>query len=196
MKCRACIFGLVSVLFLLLTTGCQSLFLSKDSATVSAWTNWNQVTIAFNNINPNHTTVKDLNKMGFNPLTTPNIKIMPYVDIIPVFMPNPNIHYQDLPIGVKLYVEAKENTTAYLVELENVKDKRHGNLFLDIFGFKRLTHQSGWRFKGLILIKDQTVVYTLASGEPDISREDSNIKPLGPFQELDAFGGSIVGMCH
>src|ERR1700722_16729288 len=105
MKCRACIFGLVSVLFLLLTTGCQSLFLSKDSATVSAWTNWNQVTIAFNKINPNHTTVKELNNMGFNPLTTPNIKIMPYVDIIPVFMPNPNIHYRDLPIGVKLYVE-------------------------------------------------------------------------------------------
>jgi len=69
--------------------------------------------------------------------------------------------------------------------LEDVREKRHGNLLLDVFGFKRLTHQSGWRFKGLILIKDNVVVYTLASGEPDISHEDANIKPLGPFQDLD-----------
>jgi hypothetical protein len=76
-----------------------------------------------------------------------------------------------------------------------VKDKRHGNLLLDIFGFKRLTHQSGWRFKGLILIKNSVVVYTLSSGEPDISHEDSNIRPLGPFQEMDGCAGSILSLC-
>jgi hypothetical protein len=181
---------------MLLTTGCQSLFLSKQSATISRWTNWDQVNLAFGQIIPDHSTTKDLQALGFDPGVTPNIKIMPYVDIVPVFMPNPNIRLRDLPVGVQVYVQAKQGTLAYLVELENVKEKRHGNLFLDVFGFKRLTHQSGWRFKGLILIKDNTVVYTLSSGEPDISREDSNVKPLGPFQELDGAAGGLISAWH
>ena len=181
---------------MLLTTGCQSMFVSRQSSTLTQWTNWDQINLAFNEITPNQTTTKDLRKMGFDPNVTPNIKIMPYVDILPIFMPNPNIHKEDLPVGVRVYVEAKKGNQAYLVELENVKEKRHGNLLLDIFSFKRLTHQSGWRFKGLILIKDETVVYTLCSGEPDISREDSNIRPLGPFQELDGCAGSILSLCH
>lgn len=181
---------------MLLTTGCQSLFVSHQSTTLTQWTNWDQVNIAFNKIAPNRTTVTDLRTMGFDPNVTPNIKIMPYVDVMPIFMPNPNIHMDDLPVGVRVYVQAKKGNQAYLVELENVKEKRHGNLFLDVFSFKRLTHQSGWRFKGLILIKDDTVVYTLSSGEPDISREDSNIRPLGPFQEMDGCAGSIIGLCR
>jgi hypothetical protein len=180
---------------MLLTTGCQSMFISRQSTTVTRWTNWDQINLAFNNITPNHTTIKELRKMGFDPDVTPNIKLMPYIDIVPLFMPNPNIHKEDLPIGVRVYVEAKKGNQAYLVELENVKDKRHGNLLLDVFSFKRLTHQSGWRFKGLILIKDDTVVYTLSSGEPDISREDTSIRPLGPFQEMDGCAGSILSLC-
>lgn len=181
---------------MLLTTGCQSLFLSHQTASQSPWTNWDQVNIAFKNIIPDHTTTGDLKAMGFDPNVTPNIKIMPYVDIVPIFMPNPNIKMDDLPVGVRVFVEAKQNSCAYLVELQDVKEKRHGNLFLDVFGFKRLNHHSGWQFKGLILIKDDRVVYTLASGEPNISTEDDSIKPLGPFQELDSCAGSIIGMCR
>ena len=175
----------LGAMMLLLTTGCQSLFSSRHSETVSLWTNWDEVNIAFNGIIPNRTTAKQLRQIGFDPSVTPNIKIMPYVDVVPIFMPNPNIRVCDLPAGVQVFVQAKRNNLAYLVELEDVHEKRHGNLLLDVFGFKRLTHQSGWRFKGLILIKDSVVVYTLSSGEPDISREEASIKPLGPFQNLD-----------
>lgn len=178
------------------TTGCKSLFLSSEQATQSPWTNWDQVSLEFNKIVPQHTTVKQLRKLGFDPNVCPNIKIMPYVDIMPIFMPNPNIHLDDLPVGVRVYVEAKQNSEAYLVELENIHNKRHGNLVLDVFGFKRENHQSGWRFKGLILIKDNVVVYTLSSGEPEISTDDDKIRPLGPFQELDGCAGSIISMCH
>jgi hypothetical protein len=187
---------LLALGLMFLTTGCQSLFSSKQSATMSPWTNWDQINLAFNKIAPNRTTVKDLQTLGFDPTATPNIKIMPYVDIVPIFIPNSNIHLEDLPVGVRVYIEAKQGNQAYLVELENVKEKRHGNLLLDVFGFKRQTHHSGWRFKGIILIKDDTVVYTLASGEPDISLEDNNVRPLGPFQELDGCAGSLISACH
>jgi len=181
---------------MILTTGCQSLFVNNQSATQSRWTNWDDVTMAFNQIVPDKTTVKDLRKMGFDPNITPNIKIMPYVDVVPLFIPNSSIRMEDLPVGVRVYVQAKQRDSAYLVELENVREKRHGNLILDIFGFKRQTHQSGWRFKGLILIQNERVVYTLSSGEPNISTEDSKIRPLGPFQELDGCAGSIIGLCR
>jgi hypothetical protein len=195
------VIGRIAILLLFLslltlTTGCQSLFMSNRHATESRWTNWDQVTVAFNSIVPNHTTVSDLKFMGFDPSVTPNISIMPYIDIVPLFMPNPNIHMADLPIGVRVYVQSKTNNCAYRVELQDVMDKRHGSLLLDVFGFKRLTHQSGWRFKGLILIRDSVVVYTLSSGEPDISSDDNTVKPLGPFQNLDDCAGRIISMAH
>ena len=186
-KQRVIILVLTSTLWLLTTgckTGCQGLFSSHQSVTTSLWTNWDQINLAFEQIQLNQTTLKQLHQMGFDPKATPNIKIMPYVDIVPIFMPNPNIHMNDLPIGVRVYVEAKKNSLAYYVEMEDVHEKRHGNILLDIFGFKRRTHQSGWRFKGIILLKDNVVVYTLSSGEPDISREDTSTKPLGPFQDM------------
>jgi hypothetical protein len=195
------VIGRIAILLLLLslltlTTGCQSLFLSNRNATESPWTNWDQVTIAFRQIVPNQTTVNDLKHMGFDPTVTPNISIMPYVDIVPIFMCNPNIHMSDLPVGVQVYVESKTNNCAYRVVLEDVRAKRHGNLLLDVFGFKRLTHNSGWRFKGLILIRNNVVVYTLSSGEPNISSEDSTVKPLGPFQDMQDSAGHIIGMVH
>ena len=168
-----------------LTAGCKNLFSHNESITVSHWKSYNEVNAAFGKIAPYHTTVEDLRTLGFHPKASPNVKILTYVDIVQTFLPNAAIHKEDLPDAVRACIEAKENSRAYLVELHDTRDKRHGNLFLDIFGFKRLTHVSGWEFKGLILIKDDLVVYKLSSGEPQVSRDENKVKPLGPLQELD-----------
>ncbi|HTL74328.1 MAG TPA: hypothetical protein VL863_13580 [bacterium] len=168
-----------------LTAGCKSLFSHSQSTTVSHWKDYKDVEIAFGKIVPYHTTVEDLQMLNFDPKLSPNIKILTYVDIIQTFMPTPAIRQQDLPAGVRDCIKAQEKSRALLIELHDTKDQRHGNLFLDIFGFKRYTHTSGWEFKGLILIKDDLVVYKLSSGEPRVSRDDNKVKPLGPLQELD-----------
>lgn len=173
-----------------LTVGCKSLFIRNDSSTVSRWKSYYDVEVAFGKIVPYRTTVEDLRTLGFHPKISPNVKILTYVDIVQTFMPNPGIRLQDLPDAVRACIEAKENSRAYEVELRDIHGRRHGNLFLDVFGFARRTHESGWEFKGLILIKDNLVVYKLSSGEPQISREDSKIRPLGPLQELD---NSVMG---
>lgn len=178
---------------MLLTVGCRNLFSSSQSTTVSRWKNYDDVEAAFQKITPYQTTVDNLRTLGFDPKASPNVKIQTYVDIVQTFMSNPAIHKPDLPDAVRECIEAKENSRAYLVELQNIQNKRHGNLLLDIFGFKRLNHQSGWQFKGLILIHADLVVYKLASGEPQVSREDSKIKPLGPLQELDNTVTKAVG---
>lgn len=168
-----------------LTAGCKCLFSHGQSTTVSHWKDYKDVEIAFGKIVPYHTTVEDLQMLNFDPKLSPNIKILTYVDILQTFMPTPAIRQQDLPAGVRDCIKAQENSRALLIELHDTKDQRHGNLFLDIFGFKRYTHTSGWEFKGLILIKDDLVVYKLSSGEPRVSRDDNKVKPLGPLQELD-----------
>jgi hypothetical protein len=182
--------GLVAVASL--TVGCHHLLPSGQNLTLSIWTNYDDVELAFQNITPYQTTVKDLWRLGFDPKASPNVKILTYVDIVQMFLPNAGISKADLPAAVTECIEAKEKSHAYLVDLQNSRYKRHGNVLLDIFGFKRQTHQSGWQFKGLILIKSDLVVYKLASGEPRISREEDKVKPLGPVQELDGGFSSAV----
>jgi hypothetical protein len=174
---------------LLPTVGCRNLFPSSQSIVISRWNNYAGVESAFQKITPHQSTVKDLQALGFDPKASPNIKILTYVDIIQTFMPNPGIQKEDLPVAVRECIEAKEKSSAYLVELQDIRGKRHGNLLLDIFGFKRMTHESGWKFKGLILINTDLVVYKLSSSEPQIAREEDLVRPLGPLQELD--GGML-----
>lgn len=123
-----------------LTTGCKSLFVHGESTAVSRWKDYDDVEAAFKTIVPYHTTVDDLQILGFHPKVSPNVKILTYVDIIQTFMPNPGIHLKDLAPAVRDCIAAQENSRAFLVELHDIKDQRHGNLFLDIFGFNRRTH--------------------------------------------------------
>ena len=88
-------------------------------------------------------------------------------------------------------INAKERSRAFELILRNDNKKRYGNLFLDILGFKRLTHETGWEFDGLILLDDDTVVYKLSSGQPLISREDRDVRPLGPLQEIEGSFASV-----
>jgi hypothetical protein len=193
MKQRAYMVVLLSGL-LLLTAGCKSLFSSSQSTTLTRWGSYGAVQGDFDKIVPRQTTVENLMALGFHPDVSPNVKILTYVDVITTFMPNPGIQVRDLPEGVQECIKAREHGMAYLVELHDIHDKRHGNLFLDVFGFKRKTHESGWRFRGLILIKEDLVVYKLSSGEPQVSQEDDKIKPLGPLQELDGSVTGVVGL--
>jgi len=171
---------------LFLTGGCSSLLPHGENTTVSRWKTYQDVDTAFGKIAPYYTTVEDLQRLNFDPKLSPNVKILTYVDIIQTFMPVQAIQLQDLPEGVRECIKAKEHSRAYLVELRELRDKRHGNLFLDIFGFKRQTHVSGWEFKGVILLQEDLVVYKLSSGEPRVSRDENKVKPLGPLQEIDS----------
>jgi len=179
---------------ILLMTGCASLFSSTRSNTETKWKNYSEIEGAFGAIQPGLTTHGDLKTLGFDPDASPNVKILTYVDVMVLFMPNPSITAAQLHPAVRECIDAKEHGHAYAVELSDIRTKRHGNLFLDIFGFKRSTHESGWRFKGLILLKDDLVIYKLSSGEPAVSQEELRKKPLGPLQELDSIFGGAVGV--
>ncbi|PYJ08429.1 MAG: hypothetical protein DME25_01540 [Verrucomicrobia bacterium] len=175
----------------LLTGGCASLFPTDRATTESRWKAYPDVEAAFDQIKTNETTAAELKLLGFDPAASPNLKILTYVDIIQRFMPNQGIRMEDLHPAVRACIEAKEQSRAFELVLKEMKSKRHGNLFLDVLGFKRLTHDTGWEFNGLILLKNDVVVYKLTSGEPAVSREAKRVRPLGPLQELEGSFASV-----
>jgi len=178
----------------LLNTGCQSMFPVEQARTLNLWTNYDETQITFGKIIPNQTTVEDLKALGLDPHTSPNIKVLTYLDVIARFIPNQSITKDDLPPDIKKCIESRDCCQAYELNLDVSKSKRYGNLFLDVFNFKKTTRITGWNFKGLIVIQDGLVTYKLVSGEPSVNRLDKKVRPLGPFQELDGLAAKLPGM--
>ena len=128
-----------------------------------------------------------MQEIGFNPQVTSNIKILNYLDIMDRFMPNQSITKKDLADGLQDCLDDEEQCTAYEISIRKFDSQRHGNLFLDLFNFRRKTTVSGWQFNALIVMKDGLVVYKLSSGAPMTDELRDSKNPLGPLQSPDRF---------
>jgi uncharacterized protein YceK len=176
----------------LFASGCSTILPRTETLTKSRWNSYAEAQAAFERVVPNETGTNALAILGFDPHLDPNVHVLTYLDIIQRFMPNQSITKEDLDKSVRACIEARERSLALEVQLNEIRTKRLGNAILDILGFKRKTHETGWQFKGLLLINDGLVVYKLSSGEPEIDRYDTKVKPLGPFQELDSTVAGVV----
>ena len=186
MKNSSLILWLAS-LVVMMSTGCKAFLPREDDRPKNAWTNFYDAQRAFDQIAPHQTSLQDLHQMGFDHGKTPNLKILTYLEIIERFIPNNSISLEDLDPDVRNCIESKDCCQAYELDLNILHKQRFGNVFLDIFGFKKSTQITGWNFKALVLIKDELVIYKLRSGQPNIDRVQKKVQPLGPFQELDDF---------
>jgi hypothetical protein len=176
------------------TTGCKSMFVSENHRSVTKWETFDHAEAAFEKVVPHKTRVTDLKDLGFDPHTTPNIKILNYLDIIERFIPNSSITKEDLHPDVRTCIELKDGCMGYEIDLDIQRKKRFGNLALDMTGFTKKTHVYGWNYKALLLIKDGVVVYKLRSGQPNVDKIERKIKPLGPVQEIDNLLSKIPGL--
>lgn len=77
---------------------------------------------------------------------------------------------------------AKTACKGYEVEQRSTTRHRYGNFWADFLNFHRKMDIVGWRFKGVILIRDDVVVYKLTGGQPAIHEFESSNNPLGPLQ--------------
>ena len=169
----------------LLTSGCAFLLPTSRTTTESKWRSFDEAKVAFDRIVPGVTSINELGALGFDPAANPNVRILTYLDVIQRFLPNQSITKDDLDPSVRAFIEHREEGQAWEVEVNNTKAKRYGNACLDVTGFVKKTHETGWQFKGLLLIREGRVVYKLASGQPNVDRYDKKVRPLGPLQELD-----------
>lgn len=179
-------------LFLLLLPlwGCQALLPSTKVTVISQWQDFDKAKDTYERIVSGKTTIADLRHLGFNPFTDSNVRIITATDVANIFMSNPSIRIDDLDPGVQLCIRNKVRCSGYQIAPSIIEAHRVGNFWLDLFTFRRHTVNTGWEFRGLIIIVDNTVTYKdPPGGRPIIRTEQIDVKPLGPFQE---FGTMLV----
>ena len=165
---------------LLLCSGCASLLPSTKDVTRTPWNSYEDVRTAYGKVEPNTTTVKQLRTLGFNIYSSPNVKILNYVDIA---VATQSIKFEDLSGGLAKCLKAGNNCRGYEFEPKVRYDKRYGNFWLDFFNFRRKTRGTGWQFKADFFVIDDIVVEKIWSGTPFIHIENDQKNPLGPLQE-------------
>lgn len=188
-RAMAKVIALVAGVWLL--AGCGSLLPKSKEATSSPWQTYQAVQETFDRIIPGQTTLTDLRRMHLDPGSNPNIAILHYADVMRRFMLNQSFSIADLDQGVRECVTAKIACKGFEINQSAVHRERTGNVVFDLLGFHRETHTAGWRFSGLILLKDDVVVYKLTGGQPVIRQTEENQNPLGPVQ---AIGSRITGV--
>ncbi|MBS4095777.1 MAG: hypothetical protein KGZ83_02945 [Sulfuricella sp.] len=167
-----------------LTTGCGDLLPRGETVAESPWQSFEDAQQTFNQIVPRVTTVADLKRLKLDPLSNPNITLLNYSDVLRRFIPSPAIDPNDLEAGVRECLQAKSACSGYEVDQRSLKRKRFGNFWVDFLNFQRKTDIVGWRFNGVILIKDGVVIYKLTGGQPHIHEHEDSRNPLGPFQGI------------
>lgn len=175
---------LAIVLALSLTSGCSALLPRSQESTSSPWQTYQDAQQAFDQLVPGETTSVQLKDMALDPSTNPNITILNYTDVLRRFLLSQSISLNDLDEGVRLCVSAKTSCRGFEINQKVLSKQRNGYFLLDLLGFKRDTHTKGWAFSGLILLKDDVVIYKLTGGQPSIVGNESTQNPLGPLQMI------------
>jgi hypothetical protein len=173
----------------LVAPGCSALLPSSKQTTASPWKSYEEAELTFDKIIPGVTTEADLRELKLQPGTNPNIAILNYSDVLMRFVPHASISISDLDTGVRLCITAKTGCKGFEISQSSLAKARNGNFFADVLGFSKSTHITGWKFTGLLLIKDGVVIYKLTGGQPSIAHQEEDNNPLGPVQSL---GGSIL----
>jgi hypothetical protein len=147
---------------------------------------------AYGQVKPFVTTARELKTRGFDPYTTPNIRVLNYLDLVPRFLPQQSMKMEDLDPAVQACLTAREHCTGWLAEPSTSSKDRTGNVALDVLGFERETTSTGWKASMLLLIQNGVVVYKLWSGTPTILEVKTESKPLGPLQDLSGPAAAAV----
>ena len=154
------------------------------TASHSGWQKYADAEATFDRIVPGQTTAAELKALNLDPSTNPSVARLQTWQVRDRFIPNKLVTVDDLDTGVRTCVEAGPACTAYEVNYVSTQSKRIGNAALDLIKVHRETQTAGWRFNGLILMKDGVVVYTLTAGQPRIQQVQETSDPLGPLQAL------------
>ena len=174
----------ISALLLLVLAGCSAMLPRSTALTQSPWQSYEEAQRVFDGIIPYKTTVDELRDLKLDPSSNPNIAILNYSDVLRRFIPSPSINAADLDRGVQDCIAVKTVCRGYEIDQRTIKRDRYGNFLLDLFNFRRKIDIVGWRFNGVILMRDGLVVYKLTGGQPAIHEHEESVQPLGPFQGI------------
>jgi hypothetical protein len=164
--------------------GSMGVLPKSTEVTESPYTDYRSAEDAYAQITPFQTTRDELKQRGMDPYTTPNVRVLNYLDLLPKFLPQQSITKADLDPAVKACLDARDRCQGWVAEPSRISRDRTGNVALDVLGFERETTSTGWKAQMLVLIQDDVVVYKLWSGTPLVNEVKRDTKPLGPLQDL------------
>lgn len=174
---------------LIFVAGCSSLLPTAKQETQTPWRSYADAQAAFDKVIAGKTTVAELKAMSIDPDVTPNVAYLSHTDLLRRLFPIFSYDINLLDPGLKACVSSRETCYAYEVDQLTLDRKRYGNFWLDFFNFRRQIDISGWRFNAVFVIKDDTVVYKLWNGKPNVHQREEERSPLGPFQ---GFGPTLL----
>jgi hypothetical protein len=174
-------------------SGCAALLPSSHSQVASNWSSFGDARSAIERIEPGRSTARDLREIGIDPYASTNVQLMSYSDVLLRF-PNAG-GFDQLDEGLRQCLRAGKACVGYSISAgDRVQDRRTGNFWLDVLGFKRVVEVTGWNFNAIVLLVDERVVYTLYGGQPNMRGKETASQPLGPVQNVgEALSiGSVV----
>lgn len=165
-----------------LGSGCQSLLPDAATRTDVDWKSYEEAQRAIESIEPYRTTRDELVAMGLDPRRNAAITILSYSEILQRFAAGSALRPEEYDRGIRDCLRAGKDCVAYSLQMRRVHRERVGNFWLDSLNFRRETDITGWSFNALIILVNDTVVFTLHGGQPRIHEQERVRNPLGPLQ--------------
>ncbi|SED71161.1 hypothetical protein [Pseudomonas anguilliseptica] len=180
--------GRVLGLFLLLAGlyGCSSLLPSEQAEARSPFNDYLDAEMRYSQAVAHKTTRHELFKLGFDPLTQGNGKMLSFIDVRLMFV-QPNVPIDYLPDGLAHCLQAKDRCIGYSFEFSKTDSQRVGSFWADVFNFRKKREMEGWLFRAVFVFVDDILVHKGSSGEPNIRRYEVKRNPQGPLQGAGEF---------
>ncbi|MES2091897.1 MAG: hypothetical protein V4532_18235 [Pseudomonadota bacterium] len=171
--------------------GCGNLLPRGSSETLSSFGSFEAARDALSRVVPYETTTQQLSELGFDLKDSVNVQLIPYPEVVARLAPNPSISLEQLDAGIRDCILARQACRAYIFSMGEQRRRREGGILLDFLNFHRKTAITGWRFEGLVVVRNGVVLFTNYGGEPQIERSERQSNPLGPLQPAGEAAGSL-----
>jgi len=154
----------------------------SEAITDGPWQTFEEAQQALDRVVTHKTTAADLKDLGLDPASNPNIAILLYSELLGRYINNSSTVASALDAGVLECLRVGTRCRGYEVDYHVTRRTRYGNFLADLFNFRRKTEIVGWRFKAVVLLADDVVVYKATGGQPAIHEFEESNNPLGPLQ--------------
>lgn len=172
--------------------GCGGMLPRGSSVSPSSFENYEAAQEALEKVVPYHTTVEELKALGFDPQANVNVTVIPYPEVITRLAPHPGVPMEALDRGVRDCILAQMRCRAYEFRFAHQNRRREGGFWADFFNFRRRVEVIGWRFEGLVVVRDGVVLFRNTAGVPRINTVERQSNPLGPLQPAGESAGQML----
>ena len=175
-----------------LLSGCTTMLPAGSTDDQIGFDSFQAAEQALGRVVPYRTTLSELEAVGFKTRHSPNVVRIIYPDSIARLAPNSSVPLETMDRGIRECIAARMACEVYEFRFGRQTQRRVGNFLLDFFNFKRRTVVSGWRFNALVVVMNDTVLFTSHGGEPQNDHVEERVNPLGPLQSIGESSGGVL----